>query len=88
MLFRSNQGISEHHIGKAFARRMEHTFVSFNHASNITETALSGSKGRVKISSWSHRHLFEAVPFDGQISNPIPPTFTDDEADFFDPIKK
>lgn len=52
-----------------------------------TETALSGSKGRVKISSWSHRYLFEAVPFDGQISNPVPPTFTD-EADFFDPIKK
>ncbi|ENM5897370.1 hypothetical protein [Vibrio mimicus] len=52
-----------------------------------TEPALSGAKGKVKISSWSHRYLFEPVPFDGQVPNLTPPTFTDD-ADFFDPIKK
>lgn len=52
-----------------------------------TETQLSGAKGKLKISQWSQRFLFEPVPFEGQISKPIPPTFTDD-ADFFDPIKK
>ncbi|CAK2144892.1 hypothetical protein VCRA2123O444_50092 [Vibrio crassostreae] len=49
-----NQGISEHHIGKAFARRMEHTFVSFNHASNISplEMLSSGENPRhFRISS-------------------------------------
>ena len=30
-----NQGISEHHIGKAFARRMQHTLLSFDHESMI-----------------------------------------------------
>ena len=39
-----NQGISEHHIGKAFARRMEHTFVSFNHASNISPLEMLSSR--------------------------------------------
>ncbi len=53
-----------------------------------TETQLSGSKGRLKISSWSKRCLFEPVPFDGDILSPTPPTFTDDDTDFFDPIKK
>ncbi|ARP40425.1 hypothetical protein [Vibrio syngnathi] len=38
-----NQGISEHHIGKAFARRMEHTFVSFNHASNVSPLEMLSS---------------------------------------------
>ena len=49
-----NQGISEHHIGKAFARRMEHTFVSFNHASSISplEMLSSGENPRhFRISS-------------------------------------
>jgi len=52
-----------------------------------TETQLSGAKGKLKISQWSQRFLFEPVPFEGQISKPTPPTFTDD-TDFFDPIKK
>ncbi|MGD8173883.1 hypothetical protein ACQEXU_19770 [Vibrio sp. TRT 21S02] len=52
-----------------------------------TETQLSGAKGRLKISQWSQRFLFEAVPFEGQITKPMQPTFTDD-TDFFDPIKK
>lgn len=52
-----------------------------------TETALSGAKGRVKISSWSHRNLFEPVPFESLIIEPVSPAFTDD-TDFFDPIKK
>lgn len=30
-----NQGISEHHIGKAFSRRMQHTLLSFDHESEI-----------------------------------------------------
>ncbi|MEZ8044613.1 hypothetical protein AB6C46_15690 [Vibrio sp. 10N.237.312.C02] len=38
-----NQGISEHHIGKAFARRMEHTFVSFNHTSNVSPLEMLSS---------------------------------------------
>ena len=49
-----NQGISEHHIGKAFARRMEHTFISFNHASiiNPLEMLSSGENPRqFRISS-------------------------------------
>ncbi|MEF1306026.1 hypothetical protein QTO17_29590, partial [Vibrio owensii] len=30
-----NQGMSEHHLGLAFARRMEHTFRHFGHSSTI-----------------------------------------------------
>lgn len=52
-----------------------------------TETQLSGAKGKLKISQWSQRFLFEPVPFEGEISKLTPPTFTDD-ADFFNPIKK
>jgi len=52
-----------------------------------TETQLSGAKGRLKISQWSQRFLFEPVPLEGQISKAMQPTFTDD-TDFFDPIRK
>ncbi|BCN24556.1 hypothetical protein [Vibrio alfacsensis] len=52
-----------------------------------TETQLSGAKGKLKISQWSQRFLFEPVPFEGQMSKPTPPTFTED-SDFFAPIKK
>lgn len=39
-----NQGISEHHIGKAFARRMQHTFLTFEHGSEICPLETNESK--------------------------------------------
>ncbi|MGF1810238.1 hypothetical protein [Vibrio alginolyticus] len=52
-----------------------------------TETSLSGAKGKVKISSWQERIIFEPLPFDDIQSHTLAPTFTDD-SDFFDPVKK